>query len=143
LLKYDLLGSGLAAKHHLFLVAISSGEAFMNGKSFSSEVQIFPVAGVIKVTVSELQYTISCLQWHLFLMKNLQAGGGNFLYCAVHQTSPVKPIDVLAGITEFSKPLFTAFATVDPVMRCGRRIMQSCTLGVRHCPLLSSTGGIF
>jgi haloalkane dehalogenase len=124
----DLFARVLAANTMLPTGDQPPGEAFMKWKTFSQEVQIFPVAGVIKgATVSELSIPTLNAYNAPFPDETYKAGVRQFpLLVPVTPDDPASEANRRAWqvLQQFSKPFITAFSDSDPVTAGGDRIMQ-------------------
>jgi haloalkane dehalogenase len=103
-------------------------EAFLKWKAFSQEVQIFPVAGVIKgATVTELSGATLNAYNAPFPDESYKAGVRQFpLLVPVTPDDPASEANRRAWqvLQQFTKPFITAFSDSDPVTKGGERIMQ-------------------
>jgi haloalkane dehalogenase len=136
-----LIGLRLVAEHNTLFARVlaantmlptgdhPAGEAFMKWKTFSQEVQIFPVAGVIKgATVTELSLPTLNAYNAPFPDETYKAGVRQFpLLVPVTPDDPASDANRRAWqvLQQFSKPFITAFSDSDPVTAGGDRIMQN------------------
>jgi haloalkane dehalogenase len=103
-------------------------EAFLNWQTFSQEVAVFPVAGIIKgATVTPLSSEVLAAYDAPFPDETYKAGVRQFpLLVPTTPNDPASEANRLAWQTlrQFTKPFVTAFSDSDPVTAGGDEIMQ-------------------
>ncbi len=135
-----LLGLRLVAEHHdLFSRVLAANtmlptgdhkpnEAFLNWQTFSQEVAVFPVAGVIKgATITPLSSEVLAAYDAPFPDETFKAGVRQFpLLVPTTPNDPASEPNRLAWQTlqQYTKPFITAFSDSDPVTAGGDKIMQ-------------------
>jgi haloalkane dehalogenase len=124
----DLFARVLAANTMLPTGDHSPNEAFLNWQTFSQEVKVFPVAGIIKgATVTALSTDVLAAYDAPFPDETYKAGARQFpLLVPTTPDNPASDANRLAwqALQEFDKPFITAFSDSDPVTAGGDKIMQ-------------------
>jgi haloalkane dehalogenase len=124
----DLFARVLAANTMLPTGDHSPNEAFLNWQTFSQEVKVFPVAGIIKgATVTALSTDELAAYDAPFPDETYKAGARQFpLLVPTTPDNPASDANRLAWQTlqQFDKPFMTAFSDSDPVTAGGDKIMQ-------------------
>lgn len=124
----DLFARVLAANTMLPTGDHAPSEAFLKWQRFSQEVEVFPVAGIIKgATVTPLSPDVLAAYDAPFPDETYKAGVRQFPLLV-----PTKPDDPASSdnrkawqvLQQFSKPFITAFSDSDPVTAGGDKIMQ-------------------
>ncbi|MFT4994421.1 MAG: haloalkane dehalogenase [Paraglaciecola sp.] len=144
----ELFSRALAANTMLPTGDHKPSEAFLNWKAFSQEVELFPVAGIIKGgTVSELPQDVLRAYNAPFPEENYKAGVRQFpLLVPVTPDDPASEANRAAWLRlqKFTKPFLTAFSDSDPVTAGGDQFMQKHipgTQGQNHTTIIN--GGHF
>ncbi|MFT6344343.1 MAG: haloalkane dehalogenase [Paraglaciecola sp.] len=124
----DLFSRVLAANTMLPTGDHKPNEAFLNWQTFSQEVAVFPVAGIIKgATVTPLGSEVLAAYDAPFPDETYKAGVRQFpLLVPTTPNDPASEANRLAWQTlrQFTKPFITAFSDSDPVTAGGDKIMQ-------------------
>jgi haloalkane dehalogenase len=124
----DLFSRVLAANTMLPTGDHGANEAFLNWQKFSQEVEVFPVAGIIKgATVTPLSPEVLAAYNAPFPDETYKAGVRQFpLLVPTTPDDPASEANRLAWQTlqQFDKPFITAFSDSDPVTAGGDKIMQ-------------------
>lgn len=124
----DLFARVLAANTMLPTGDHAPSEAFLNWQTFSQEVEVFPVAGIIKgATVTALSDEVLAAYDAPFPDETYKAGVRQFpLLVPTTPDNPASKANRLAWQTlqQFNKPFITAFSDSDPVTAGGDKIMQ-------------------
>ena len=124
----DLFARVLAANTMLPTGDHSPNEAFLNWQTFSQEVKVFPVAGILKGgTVAPLSTDVLAAYNAPFPDETFKAGARQFpLLVPTTPDNPASDANRLAWQTlqQFDKPFMTAFSDSDPVTAGGDKIMQ-------------------
>ncbi|MFQ3190075.1 MAG: haloalkane dehalogenase [Paraglaciecola sp.] len=124
----DLFSRVLAANTMLPTGDHGANEAFLNWQTFSQEVEVFPVAGIIKgATVTPLSPEVLAAYNAPFPDETYKAGVRQFpLLVPTSPDDPASEANRLAWQTlqKFNKPFITAFSDSDPVTAGGDKIMQ-------------------
>jgi haloalkane dehalogenase len=124
----DLFARVLAANTMLPTGDHAVSEAFLNWQTFSQEVEVFPVAGIIKgATVTPLSTQVLGAYDAPFPDETFKAGVRQFpLLVPTTPDNPASEANRLAWQTlqKFTKPFITAFSDSDPVTAGGDKIMQ-------------------
>ncbi|WP_299084360.1 haloalkane dehalogenase [uncultured Paraglaciecola sp.] len=124
----DLFARVLAANTMLPTGDHGASEAFMNWQKFSQEVDVFPVAGIIKgSTVTTLSAEVLAAYDAPFPDESYKAGARQFPLLV--PTTPDNPASeanrhAWQALQQFTKPFITAFSDSDPVTAGGDKIMQ-------------------
>ena len=125
----DLFARVLAANTMLPTGDHSPNEAFLNWQTFSQEVKVFPVAGIIKgATVTPLSPDVLAAYNAPFPDETYKSGARQFpLLVPTTPDNPASDANRLAWQTlqQFDKPFMTAFSDSDPVTAGGDKIMQT------------------
>ena len=144
----ELFSRALAANTMLPTGDQAPSEAFLKWKAFSQEVEVFPVAGIIKgATVTDLSPEVLGAYNAPFPDESYKAG-----VCQFPLLVPVTPDDPASAanraawlrLQEFTKPFLTAFSDSDPVTAGGDTFMQKRipgTQGQNHTTIIN--GGHF
>jgi haloalkane dehalogenase len=124
----ELFARVLAANTMLPTGDHAASEAFLNWQTFSQQVDVFPVAGIIKgATVTPLSSEVLAAYNAPFPDETYKAGVRQFpLLVPTTPDNPASEANRLAWKTlqQFNKPFITAFSDSDPVTAGGDRIMQ-------------------
>jgi haloalkane dehalogenase len=124
----DLFSRVLAANTMLPTGDHKPNEAFLNWQTFSQEVAVFPVAGIIKgATVTPLGSEVLAAYDAPFPDETYKSGVRQFpLLVPTTPNDPASEANRLAWQTlrQFTKPFITAFSDSDPVTAGGDKIMQ-------------------
>jgi haloalkane dehalogenase len=124
----DLFSRVLAANTMLPTGDHGTNKAFLNWKNFSQEVEVFPVAGIIKgATVIPLSPEVLAAYNAPFPDETYKAGVRQFpVLVPTTPDDPASKANRLAWQTlqQFDKPFITAFSDSDPVTAGGDKIMQ-------------------
>jgi haloalkane dehalogenase len=124
----DLFARVLAANTMLPTGDHSPSEAFLKWQTFSQEVEIFPVAGIIKgATVTPLSPEVLAAYDAPFPDETYKAGVRQFpLLVPTTPDNPASQANRLAwqSLQQFNRPFITAFSDSDPVTAGGDKIMQ-------------------
>ncbi len=124
----DLFSRVLAANTMLPTGDHKPNEAFLNWQTFSQEVAVFPVAGIIKgATVNPLSSEVLAAYDAPFPDETYKVGVRQFpLLVPTTPNDPASEANRLAWQTlrQFTKPFITAFSDSDPVTAGGDKIMQ-------------------
>jgi haloalkane dehalogenase len=131
----DLFARVLAANTMLPTGDHAASEAFLNWQTFSQEVDVFPVAGIIKgATVKPLSPEVMGAYNAPFPDERYKAGVRQFpLLVPTTPDNPASEANRLAWQTlqKFTKPFITAFSDSDPVTAGGDKIMQKLIPGCK------------
>jgi haloalkane dehalogenase len=124
----ELFARVLAANTMLPTGDHAASEAFLNWQTFSQQVDVFPVAGIIKgATVTPLSSEVLAAYNAPFPDETYKAGVRQFpLLVPTTPDNPASEANRLAWKTlqQFNKPFITAFSDSDPVTAGGDKIMQ-------------------
>jgi haloalkane dehalogenase len=124
----DLFSRVLAANTMLPTGDHAASEAFLNWQTFSQQVEVFPVAGIIKgATVTVLSPEVLAAYDAPFPNETYKAGVRQFpLLVPTTPDNPASEANRLAwhSLQKFNKPFITAFSDSDPVTAGGDKIMQ-------------------
>jgi haloalkane dehalogenase len=124
----ELFARVLAANTMLPTGDHAASEAFLNWQTFSQQVDVFPVAGIIKgATVMPLSSEVLAAYNAPFPDETYKAGVRQFpLLVPTTPDNPASEANRLAWKTlqQFNKPFITAFSDSDPVTAGGDKIMQ-------------------
>jgi haloalkane dehalogenase len=124
----DLFARVLAANTMLPTGDHAASKAFLDWQTFSQEVEVFPVAGIIKgATVTPLSADVLKAYDAPFPDETYKAGVRQFpLLVPTTPDNPESEANRLAWQTlqKFTKPFITAFSDSDPVTAGGDKIMQ-------------------
>lgn len=124
----DLFARVLAANTMLPTGDHPASEAFLNWQKFSQDVEIFPVAGIIKGgTVIPLSPDVLDAYNAPFPDETYKAGVRQFpLLVPTTPDNPASEANRLAwqALQQFKKPFITAFSDSDPVTAGGDKILQ-------------------
>jgi haloalkane dehalogenase len=124
----DLFSRVLAANTMLPTGDHAASEAFLNWQTFSQQVEVFPVAGIIKgATVTVLSPEVLAAYDAPFPDETYKAGVRQFpLLVPTTPDNPASEANRLAwhSLQKFNKPFITAFSDSDPVTAGGDKIMQ-------------------
>lgn len=124
----DLFARVLAANTMLPTGDHAASEAFISWQTFSQQVEVFPVAGIIKgATVSPVSPEVLAAYDAPFPDENYKAGVRQFpLLVPTTPDDPASAANRLAwqSLQQFTKPFITAFSDSDPVTAGGDKIMQ-------------------
>jgi haloalkane dehalogenase len=124
----ELFARVLAANTMLPTGDHAASEAFLNWQTFSQQVDVFPVAGIIKgATVTPLSSEVLAAYNAPFPDETYKAGVRQFpLLVPITPDNPASEANRLAWKTlqQFNKPFITAFSDSDPVTAGGDKIMQ-------------------
>jgi len=124
----DLFARVLAANTMLPTGDHAASDAFLNWQTFSQQVEVFPVSGIIKgATVSPLSTEVMAAYDAPFPDETFKAGVRQFpLLVPTTPDDPASEANRLAWQTlqQFHKPFITAFSDSDPVTSGGDKIMQ-------------------
>lgn len=124
----DLFARVLAANTMLPTGDHPASEAFLNWQSYSQEVPVFPVAGILKGgTVSPLSPEVLAAYDAPFPDETYKAGVRQFpLLVPTTPNNPASPANRRAwqSLQQFDKPFITAFSDSDPVTAGGDKIMH-------------------
>lgn len=124
----DLFARVLAANTMLPTGDHAAGEAFMNWQKFSQEVEVFPVAGIIKGSaVTTLSDEVLAAYNAPFPDETYKAGARQFpLLVPTTTDNPETKANRQAWevLQQYTKPFITAFSDSDPVTAGGDKIMQ-------------------
>jgi haloalkane dehalogenase len=124
----DLFSRVLAANTMLPTGDHAASEAFLNWQTFSQQVEVFPVAGIIKgATVTVLSPEVLAAYDAPFPNETYKAGVRQFpLLVPTTPDNPESEANRLAwhSLQKFNKPFITAFSDSDPVTAGGDKIMQ-------------------
>lgn len=124
----DLFARVLAANTMLPTGDHGANEAFLKWQKFSQEVEVFPVAGIIKgATVTPLSAEVLAAYNAPFPDETYKAGVRQFpLLVPTTPDDPASAANRLAwqSLQQFTKPFLTAFSDSDPVTAGGDKIMQ-------------------
>jgi len=124
----DLFARVLAANTMLPTGDHAASDAFLNWQTFSQQVEVFPVSGIIKgATVSPLSPEVMAAYDAPFPDETFKAGVRQFpLLVPTTPDDPASEANRLAWQTlqQFHKPFITAFSDSDPVTSGGDKIMQ-------------------
>ncbi|MDP5031082.1 MAG: haloalkane dehalogenase [Paraglaciecola sp.] len=105
-----------------------ASEAFLQWKAFSQQVEIFPVAGIIKgATVTELSKETLAAYDAPYPDERYKAGVRQFpLLVPVTPDDPASAANRAAWqvLQQFTKPFITAFSDSDPITAGGDKILQ-------------------
>jgi haloalkane dehalogenase len=142
-----LLGLRLVAEHtNVFARVLAANtmlptgdhlpnEAFLNWQTFSQQVEVFPVAGIIKgATVTSLSPEVLAAYNAPFPDETYKAGVRQFpLLVPTTPEDPASEANRQAWQTlqQFNKPFITAFSDSDPVTAGGDKIMQKLIPGCK------------
>jgi haloalkane dehalogenase len=131
----DLFARVLAANTMLPTGDHTASEAFLNWQTFSQEVDVFPVAGIIKgATVKPLSPEVMGAYNAPFPDERYKAGVRQFpLLVPTTPDNSASEANRLAWQTlqKFTKPFITAFSDSDPVTAGGDKIMQKLIPGCK------------
>jgi haloalkane dehalogenase len=131
----DLFARVLAANTMLPTGDHTASEAFLNWQTFSQEVEVFPVAGIIKgATVTPLSTQVLGAYDAPFPDETFKAGVRQFpLLVPTTPDNPASEANRQAWQTlqKFTKPFITAFSDSDPVTAGGDKIMQKLIPGCK------------
>lgn len=131
----DLFARVLAANTMLPTGDYAASEAFLNWQTFSQEVKVFPVAGVIKgATVSPLSPEILAAYNAPFPDETYKAGVRQFpLLVPTTPDNPASDANRQAWqiLQQFTRPFITAFSDSDPVTAGGDKILQKLIPGCK------------
>lgn len=124
----DLFARVLAANTMLPTGDHAASEAFLKWQTFSQEVEVFPVAGIIKgATVTPLSPEVLAAYDAPFPDETYKAGVRQFpLLVPTTPDNPASQANRLAwqSLQQFTKPFITAFSDSDPVTAGGDKIMH-------------------
>jgi haloalkane dehalogenase len=124
----ELFARVLAANTMLPTGDHAASEAFLNWQTFSQQVDVFPVADIIKgATVMPLSSEVLAAYNAPFPDETYKAGVRQFpLLVPTTPDNPASEANRLAWKTlqQFNKPFITAFSDSDPVTAGGDKIMQ-------------------
>jgi haloalkane dehalogenase len=124
----DLFARVLAANTMLPTGDHAPSEAFLQWQTFSQQVDVFPVAGIIKgATVTPLSSEVLAAYDAPFPDETYKAGVRQFpLLVPTTPEDPASEANRRAWQTlqKFTKPFITAFSDSDPVTAGGDKIMQ-------------------
>jgi haloalkane dehalogenase len=124
----DLFARVLAANTMLPTGDHPASEAFLQWQTFSQQVEVFPVAGIIKgATVTPLSPEVLAAYDAPFPDETYKAGVRQFpLLVPTTPNDPASEANRSAWKTlqQFTKPFITAFSDSDPVTAGGDKIMQ-------------------
>jgi haloalkane dehalogenase len=131
----DLFARVLAANTMLPTGDHTPSQAFVDWQTFSQQVDVFPVAGIIKgATVTPLSAEVLAAYDAPFPDETYKAGVRQFpLLVPTTPDDPASEANRLAWQTlqQFSKPFITAFSDLDPVTAGGDKIMQKLIPGCK------------
>ena len=131
----ELFARVLAANTMLPTGDHAASEAFLNWQTFSQQVEVFPVAGIIKgATVTPLSTEVLAAYDAPFPDETYKAGVRQFpLLVPTTPDNPASKANRLAWQTlqKFTKPFITAFSDSDPVTAGGDKIMQKLIPGCK------------
>jgi len=132
----ELFSRALAANTMLPTGDHAAGEAFLKWKTFSQEVEVFPVAGIIKgATVSELSPEVIAAYNAPFPEERYKEGVRQFpLLVPVTPDDPASEANRAAwgSLQKMTKPFLTAFSDSDPVTAGGDKFMQKLIPGAQN-----------
>jgi haloalkane dehalogenase len=124
----DLFARVLAANTMLPTGEHAASAAFLNWQTFSQQVEVFPVSGIIKgATVLPLSPEVMAAYDAPFPDETFKAGVRQFpLLVPTTPDDPASEANRLAwqSLQQFHKPFITAFSDSDPVTSGGDKIMQ-------------------
>ena len=124
----DLFARVLAANTMLPTGDHAASEAFLKWQTFSQEVEVFHVAGIIKgATVTPLSPEVLAAYDAPFPDETYKAGVRQFpLLVPTTPDNPASQANRLAwqSLQQFNKPFMTAFSDSDPVTAGGDKIMH-------------------
>jgi haloalkane dehalogenase len=124
----DLFARVLAANTMLPTGDHGASDAFLQWQKFSQEVEVFPVASIIKgATVSDLSPEVLAAYDAPFPDESYKAGARQFpLLVPTSPDDPASADNRLAwrSLQQFTKPFITAFSDSDPVTNGGDKIIQ-------------------
>ena len=131
----DLFARVLAANTMLPTGDHTASEAFLNWQAFSQEIDVFPVAGIIKGgTVTPLSPEVQAAYNAPFPDETYKAGVRQFpLLVPTTPDNPASEANRQAWQTlqKFTKPFITAFSDSDPVTAGGDKIIQKLIPGCK------------
>ena len=131
----DLFARVLAANTMLPTGDHAASEAFLNWQTFSQEVEIFPVAGIIKgATVTPLSPEVLAAYDAPFPDETYKAGVRQFpLLVPTTPDNPASEANRLAwqSLQQFTKPFITAFSDSDPITAGGDKVLQKLIPGCK------------
>jgi haloalkane dehalogenase len=144
----DLFARVLAANTMLPTGDHEPPEAFMQWKNFSQQIEIFPVAGIIKgATTTQLSEATLAAYNAPFPDESYKAGARQFpLLVPITPNDPASAANRAAWqvLQTFNKPFITAFSDSDPVTAGGDKLLQKLIpgcLGQQHTVI--ENGGHF
>lgn len=144
----DLFSRVLAANTMLPTGDHAPSEAFLKWQTFSQEVEVFPVSGIIKgATVIPLSSEVLAAYDAPYPDESYKAGVRQFpLLVPTSPNDPASEANRQAWkvLQQFNKPFFTAFSDSDPVTTGGDKIMQKLIPGCQgQAHITIQNGGHF